>query len=980
MRSLSIRPNRPAILGGSFIPILILWIWLAGGCASSATLQANEPLSLALKSSWPQASSDLAADPEALFGHLPNGVSYVLKENRTPRDRVSMHLFLRSGSLHEYDSEQGMAHFLEHMVFNGSENFPPGEMVKFFQRIGMQFGPDANAHTSFAQTVYDVILPKGDMKSMGEGLLVLRDYAQGALLLEEELQRERNVILSEMRARDSAEFRTFKSVLGFEAPGTLLPNRLPIGEEAVLRQIDADMMRAFYDAWYRPERMTLVIVGDFKPGEALELLKAQFGDLQPRSEMRESPKFGSFDHQGLKAFYHHEKDVGGTRVSIETVVHEAQPADSIQWREQSLLADLANTMLQNRLNRLLQQSDGVLNSASIGSGYYLQEIRFAEISADTKPENWRSALGVLETELRKALKHGFTEAELSRVKKEISAQLRRQVEESQTRDSNILARHIMGSLSSQRVFQSPQQRLALLEPILAEATLDKVNEILRWSWAPDHRLIIVTGNADLTDQGVSPEDAIIAAYTQSGKVAVTASTGPQAAQFPYLPDPEQGGSIASRNTRPMDIEHVTFANGVNLLLKPTPFKANEVLVTLSFGGGLAAQPSDRPGLAEMTREVINNSGFGALDKFELEEAMAGSTASIALEVREDMFVVKGDAASGEIPVLFQLLYAFLNDPGYRGEARDLALKRYAQRYQTLLSNVDGVMQAKGQRFLAGGDTRFGMPEWHDFEKRTLEEVKAWFGQQLHHEPLEIAVVGDFNKESIIELTSRYFGSLPPRSAQATYNEMPGPRFPKGETETLTAESVIPKTLLVVAYPTDDFWDIQRTRRLNLLADVISERLRIRIREALGAVYSPFAFNRSYRSFDGYGVLQIHLNVDPASAATLEEEVQEIVRRTAQEGIEADEFRRVLDPTLTGIKDLRQTNTYWLNSVLAGASRHPEQLEWSRTMEQDYASITIAEITALARRYLIVDNSAVIVAAPRAVLPAQADTPQTSAIP
>jgi zinc protease len=963
--------GRTVFTGGSILPLLIIfWISIAVGCASSAALQTHEPRALAVSSSWPQASSDLSADPETLFGRLPNGVSYVLKQNNTPRDRVSMHLFLRAGSLNEYDSEQGMAHFLEHMLFNGSENFPPGEMVKFFQRIGMQFGPDANAHTSFARTVYDVILPKGDAKSLGEGLLVLRDYAQGALLLEDELQRERNVVLSEMRARDSADFRTFKAVMDFEAPGTLLPKRLPIGEEWALRQMDADMMRAFYDAWYRPERMTLVIVGDFKTDEVLELIETRFGDIEPRAEARETPGFGTFEHQGLKPFYHHEKDVGGTKVSIETVVHEAQPADSVGWRAQSLLADMANAMLQNRLNRLLQQPDSVFNSASVASGYYLQEIRFAEISANTQPENWRATLGVLETELRRALLHGFTDSELARVKKEMSARLRRDVEESKTRGSNVLARHIISTLSSQHVFQSPEQRLALFEPMLNEVTLDKVHATLQRNWSPDHRLIIVTGNADLMDNGGTPEEAILTAYAQSGKLAVTAPSGSTAAEFPYLPIPEESGAIVSRQTAPMDIEKVTFANGLSLLLKTTPFKANEVLVTLSFGGGLSAQPSDQPGLAEMTREVINNSGFGALDKYELEEAMAGRNASIVLEVREDMFVVKGDAVSEELPILFELFYAFLNDPGYRNEARELALKRYAQRHQTLMSNVDGVMQAKGQRFLAGGDPRFGLPDWSEFEKRTIDEVRAWFGRQLSQAPLEIAVVGDFNKEKTIELAAQYFGSLPSRPSHVFTNEMPAPRFPEGDSKKMTAESAIPKTLLVVAYPTDDFWDIQRTRRLNVLADVLSERLRIRIREALGAVYSPFAYNRSYRSYPGYGVLQIHLNVDPDSVAVLEEEVRDIVRRMSEQGIDPDEFRRILDPTLTGIKDLRQTNTYWLNSVLTGASRHPEQLEWSRTMEQDYADITIDDITALARRYLVADKSAIIVAAPRPELPVQ----------
>jgi zinc protease len=187
------------------------------------------------RSIWPHDGSDLAPDPSLTFGKLPNGFRYVLMKNTTPRDRVSMHLNVQAGSLHESDDQQGLAHFLEHLLFCGTTHFPPGELVRYFQEIGMQFGPDANAHTGFADTVYDILLPSGGREDLEKGLLVLRDYADGALLLESEIDRERNVVLAEKRARDSADYRTFLATLGFRFPDARLPHRLPIGKEEVLR-------------------------------------------------------------------------------------------------------------------------------------------------------------------------------------------------------------------------------------------------------------------------------------------------------------------------------------------------------------------------------------------------------------------------------------------------------------------------------------------------------------------------------------------------------------------------------------------------------------------------------------------------------------------------------------------------------------------------------------------------------------------------
>ncbi len=247
------------------VRLLVLGLVVVGalglyGCSTSPSAQPDH--AVADPSVWPQDRSDLRPDPQMRFGRLANGVRYIIKENHTPKDRVSMHLYVQTGSLYERDPQQGVAHFLEHMLFNGSTHFPPGEMVKYFQRIGMQFGPDANAHTGFQQTVYDVILPKGDEQSLSEGLLVLRDYADGALLLPEEVEREKKVVLAEMRQRDSARFRTLKSSFAFEMPGLLVSRRFPIGLESTLKEMDGPLLREFYATWYRPERMVLIVVGD----------------------------------------------------------------------------------------------------------------------------------------------------------------------------------------------------------------------------------------------------------------------------------------------------------------------------------------------------------------------------------------------------------------------------------------------------------------------------------------------------------------------------------------------------------------------------------------------------------------------------------------------------------------------------------------------------------------------------------------------
>lgn len=919
---------------------------------------------LGVRSLWPHQANDLAPDPQIVFGALPNGVRYILKANQTPKDRVSMHLYVQAGSLLENEQERGAAHFLEHMLFNGTKHFPPGEMVKFFQRIGMQFGPDANAHTGFDRTVYDILLPKGDSNSLSEGLMVLRDYADGALLLQDEVERERKVILAEMRSRDSAEYRTLKASFRFEMQNNLVSRRFPIGKRDTLEAMNHERLRRFYETWYRPERLFLVIVGDFDAHQVQPLIKAHFGDLQAKAPARALPDIGTLAHEGIKAFYHHENDIGSTTLAIETMRSEIRPEDSRDWQRRKLLQSLALQMLQKRLDQLVQQPDSLLTSASAAGGYYLQCLNYSEIQATSKPEHWKNALAVIEQTLRSALQHGFGISELQRAKRELKSRLKYDIQQAHTRDSKALAQQIIGALSAWTVLQSPQQIGDLLYPILESVSVEQVNRAFSDLWGADHRLLLVTGNVDLTGQPNAPESQILHVYQESRRVQVQPHPDTQVAEFPYLPIPAASGRIIDRKIfDDLGIQHVIFENGVHLYLKPTHFTDNQVLAALSFGEGQSSEPEDQPGLAKLTEAVMNESGFGEMDRITLEDALAGRLASIDLDIREDMFVIKGEAATAELPLLFQLLHTAIEDPGYREDARRLSLKRFEQGYQRLLHSTEGMMQLYGNRFLAGGDSRFGLPAWPEFKQRTLDEIRQWFGTQLRQMPLELALAGDFEPDTVIALAARYLGSLPQRQHRQTYKQRRRPEFPFGKTLELTARTDIPKALVVVAYPTDDFWEIGRTRRLAVLADLFSERLRQRVRERLGAAYSPFAFNRSYRSYSGYGVSKIFIQLDPDRISDIRKEVRFIADHMTEQPPDPDEFRRVLDPTLTQIKDLRQTNTYWLNSVLTGASRHPEQLDWSRSFADDYASITAMEITALARRYLDNRKAATVVITP-----------------
>jgi zinc protease len=929
-----------------------------GGIAPASAAEVNNPL-------WPQEQSDLAPDADLVFGKLPNGFRYVLMKNKTPRDRVSMHLMVQAGSLNETDDQQGYAHFLEHLLFCGTTHFQPGELIRYFQSIGMDFGADANARTGFTSTVYDVLLPNGSRQSLDDGLKVMRDFAGGALLLPEEIDRERKVVLAEKLTRDSSSYRTFESSLKFSFPDSLISRRLPIGDEGVLKKADHASLKHFYDTWYRPGTMILVAVGDLDPAVCAGLIEAAFASLSSGSAAMPVPDIGKIDHHGIKAFYHYEAESGTADVSVGTLYQGKDVPDSIQFQKEDAIRDVADKIMQNRMDALIRKPDAPFTSASVRTGRFLKDVYMAEISAESDPENWQKSLSAVEQQLRSALEYGFSDSEVARVKSDFLSNLADQEKKASTRNSQAIARQIIQTLDQNQVMQSPAQRKALLTPFVQLLTAKDILESLKSVWSRDHRLIELTGNVKLAASGgVLPENQILGVWNQSQGAAVSPPVEYRSVLFPYLPVPDVPGPIRDRREiADLGIIQVDFENGVRLNLKKTDFKQDQVLASVVFGSGSASEPLDKPGLSQLAAEVVQESGLARLTREELDRALAGKNTRIRFSVGEDRFMFKASSVSDEIPLLFQLLQAHILDAGFRQDAYALCMEKFAQQYQELSRSVDGMVRLHARRFLAGGDSRFGLPAYEAFRALKLEDVSAWLKPALEHEALEISISGDMDVNAVIGLASTYLGCLPERSTRFLQPPAKSPEFPAGGALNLQVATEIPKTLVMMAYPTEDFWDIQRTRRLSVLAEVFSDRLRQSVREKLGAAYSPMAFNHPSRAYPGYGVFQTMITVEPGDVKRVIHEVQSIAAALSEKPVPDDELHRALDPLLTGIKDLIRTNDYWVNSVLTGSAGHPQQIDWSRTIQKDFAAVSSTEVHQLAQKYLGQSKPAVIVIQP-----------------
>jgi zinc protease len=381
---------------------VFLWVLTL---ALAASLRAALP--------FPQAESDLRADPAATFGTLPNGLRYVVMPNHEPKNRASLRLLVLAGSFEETESQRGLAHFLEHMAFNGSTHFAPGTLVERLQRLGMGFGADTNASTSFDRTLYQLELPDTAPATLAEGLQILADYGGGLLLEPSMINKERGIILSEKRTRDSVSYRTFVAQLDFLEAGTRVPERLPIGLQSVIENSDRSPFAAFYNAWYRPELMAVVVVGDIDPKAVEAKIGELFSGLAPRAPEPPAVDLGSVTQvKGPRFEFHSEPEAPETQIVIANVVAHGHDADTAAYRKAVLPRSLALEMVNRRLSILSKKENAPFIHGSTDVEESFNLYREADIEVGCRAENWQAALALADQELRRALAFGFRVDEL----------------------------------------------------------------------------------------------------------------------------------------------------------------------------------------------------------------------------------------------------------------------------------------------------------------------------------------------------------------------------------------------------------------------------------------------------------------------------------------------------------------------------------------------------------------------------------------
>jgi zinc protease len=914
--------------------------------ASAPALAATAPGAKPAVNGWGVPLTDVAPDPSIIYGKLPNGMKYAIERNATPKGTASVRLQIAVGSLGEKDNERGLAHFIEHMAFNGSTHVPEGEMVKMLERDGLAFGPDTNAVTSFDTTTYMLDLPKADDEHVDSAMFLFREVASELKFDPAAVDRERGVILGEERSRDNFQYRQVIDALKFELPGTPYADRLPIGLDSVLKTASSDTIRNLYQRYYRPENATLVFVGDADPAMIEAKIRKAFSDWHGVGPAGSPLPRGKVDLARPASFHVFVDPAVATSVSYAVARPWGDPADTLAERRHKIIEALAIGLFNRRLQKLVDTPGSSLLGAAMTAGEERDAARISTIGVTAKDGAWKDALTTAEQEVRRTLDHGFTASELKTQISDTTGGLRAAAEQQDTRTNQSLANEILSMVGRDKFVTTPKFVASEFAAIASTVTPAEINAAFRELWTGSAPLFDVSAKQDI------PVQQLAAAFDASRAVAVAAPKDAAIRAFAYQDFGKPGTVVADHRIADLGARTIRFANNVRLNIKRTDFETGRVLFVVRLGDGLLDLPKDEPGLALMLSATSAGAALKKHSVEDLKQLLAGKVITLGSAVTDNAFVSAGATTPQDLAMQMKVSAAYLLDPGFRPEAAE----KWANAVPIIEKQIDAQPeQVAGKRvpiLLAGGDQRFGMPEAAVLSKRNFAEARAALAPIIASGPVEITIVGDVDENAAIRAVAASFGALPKRKLSdplAPATRKVAFRVDRSPI-VLTHDGPQDKAVVEAVWPTADDSNYREVVGLQLLKEALDLMLTDSVREKLGDSYGVSVNSAMSDTFTGFGYLSAAAVVAPDKADEVDKAIADAAAQLRDKPVSDDLLARARNPALDRIDRALRDNGYWLGA-LSRAQSEPERLDRVRRLKPLLQSITAADIQKLAQKYL-----------------------------
>ncbi len=898
---------------------------------------------------WARDRGDLPHDQDYRLGQLPNGMRYLILPNQTPPGQVAMRLLIDAGSMQERPGEEGVAHFLEHLAFRGTTKYPDGEVQRALEGIGLQMAADVNASTGPDTTTFIIDLPRNDQASIDTGLSVMRELVTAMLIEPDKVDAERGVVLAEERSRAGPALEASKAFLQLQL-GNHPYGRSPIGLRNVIETVTPETIRGFYDAFYRPERATLIVVGDVGVDTLTAAITASFHDWRGRGAPGKDPKPITVKPPSPDVSMIITAGAPDTNLMLRWFEPYAERPHTKADRRRMLVDQLATGAISRRMQGLNEAAGKPAARIGNASAAAIPEVWKGQIATTVGVTDTFKALDVMVKAHRQAVEFGISQEELDTQRSLVIDATRREAERGRTGTSVAQVEIAADMVASDVPFVSLQQAYALLLEQAPTITLAEVNASLkaRFSQTPD---LLYRGSAPPP----GGEAALRAAFRSAMAAPVAAYVPDAVKPWPYASF-GAAGVVKSRDyLADLNVTLVEFENGVKLTIKPMPTNKDLINIRVRIGRGRLQMPLHVIDASDMGLSLWSSGGLGKLTVTEQARTLAGKRVGVAARTLDDAYSLDNFNITPreDFGLQMELMAAMLSDPAYRADDWANWMAQADAADASMLMTPSGVLDRELDRLVHDNDLRWTINNKSMRDTWKPEDSVKYIKPIVDNSPIEVIVVGDIRPDAVITEVARTIGALPPRPAFKEPANWRDVNFPKPGTTTLPHEGRADQGYALIGWPTYQgaFKSIREERIGYVLGQMLRDNATRKFRSEGGATYSPMEIVDFPTFLPNYGYIAVAVEAPPELIDDVQDEIQRIATTLATTPQDPSEIARVVQPKIEQSKRNQSANIGYWTELLANAHDDPSGLDYIRTEAEHYRSITPADVQAMAAKWL-----------------------------
>jgi len=895
-------------------------------------------------------SQPISADPNIIIGKLDNGLTYYIKVNKKPEQRVEFRLAINAGSICETDEQQGLAHFCEHMCFNGTKNFPSNKMVDMLEEMGVKFGAELNAGTGFDQTVYMLKVPTDSIEWINRGFQILEDWAHQVSMDESEIDKERGVIIEEWRLGLGAQDRMMAKYLPVLFKGSKYAERLPIGKIDVIKSFPYDTLRAFYKSWYRPDLIAVVVVGDIDPNLAEAKVKEYFGRIPKVVNPKTRIEFPIPENEEPLVSVVTDKEAPGFSVMI---LFKHPKSDNITYADYrtQLMRSLYTGMLNSRLQEIAQKQGSPYLYAGAGYGSFIgRTIDVYSLQVAAKENQIEKSIEVVLNENERVRQFGFTVTELEREKKGLHSMYEKLSKESDKTESRAYADEFVRNYMDQECIPGIIKEFDIVKEYLPGITLEEINN-LGQSWTTDDNVIALITAPE--KEGINvPTEKQVADIIKSVRAKKVEAYVDKVSEAPLLAELPVAIKVVKRiDNNTFGFTELTFGNGVRMILKSTDFKNDEIVLSAYSPGGTSLYPDADIMSATLAPTIIAQSGLGEYDFMGLQKKLSGNTAKLSPYINELREGVNGNCSPKDLETMLQLNYLYFTKLRKDEDAFNAYISRLRNMIKPMRSNPQVIFSDTLSKIVSLNSPRvIAIPSDAQIDQINLDRSTGIFKDRFADaSDFTYLMVGNFKVDDVIPLLEKYIGGLPSIKRKETWKDVT-PGFPNGLVVVEVPKNSEPQSTVAMVWKGDFKWNDKDRQSFAMLMNILSIKCRESMREDQGGVYGVSVKGTASKLPKPKYSITSTWGCNPENIELLTKTILDEMGKIKKEGPTDTDLNKVKETLIRERETRIKENGFWLGA-LQNHFLYGDRILSLEEFKTFINSFTGSDIKAIGNKYL-----------------------------